>query len=174
MIKPAEYDVTIVEYMDYQCPNCRTSLKPLKQLLAKDKKVRLIYRDWPIFGPKSEAAALVALAAKYQGKYVVVHEALMAAPLPLDEKKIESAARSAGVDWQRLEKDMKTHSEEILALIRRNDEQAQSIGLEGTPGFLVGNTQYFGGMTLKELETAVAEVRQANSKAAGGGDKKAK
>lgn len=166
MVKPAAYDVTIVQYMDYQCPNCRTSHKPLKQLLAKDKKVRLIYRDWPIFGPKSEAAALIAIAAKYQGKYVEVHDALMQAPLPLTEEKIEAAARKAGADWDRLEKDLEEHNEEIVALIRRNDEQAQSIGLEGTPGFLIGNTQYFGGMTLKEFEANVAEARAAARKAA--------
>lgn len=163
MVRPAAYDVTIVEYMDYQCPNCRTSVAPIRQLLASDRKVRLIYRDWPIFGPASEGAALVALAAKYQGKYREVHEALMAAPLPLDEKRIEAAARGAGVDWPRLEKDMNSHSAEILALLRRNDEQAQSLGLQGTPGFLVGNTQFFGGMTLKELKEAVAKARSAGT-----------
>lgn len=49
-VEPKGYDVTIIEYMDYQCPYCRASHGPLKQLLAADKKVRIIYRDWPIFG----------------------------------------------------------------------------------------------------------------------------
>lgn len=160
MVKPANYDVTIVEYMDYQCPNCRASHEPMKQLLAKDKKVRVIYRDWPIFGAKSEAAAMVAIAARYQGKHAEVHDALMQAPLPLDEKKIEAAVKKAGADMTRLDKDLKDHSKEIVELIQRNDEQAQSIGLQGTPGFLVGDVQFFGGMTLKELETAVAEARK--------------
>lgn len=167
MVKPANYDVTIVEYMDYQCPNCRASHEPMKQLLAKDKKVRVIYRDWPIFGAKSEAAAMVAIAAQYQGKHAEVHDALMEAPLPLDEKKIEAAVKKAGADMTRIEKDLKDHSKEIVELIQRNDEQAQSIGLQGTPGFLIGNTQYFGSMSLKELEAGVADARKA-AKAGGG------
>lgn len=161
MVKPANYDVTIVEYMDYQCPNCRASHEPMKQLLAKDKKLRVIYRDWPIFGAKSEAAAMVAIAANYQGKHSEVHDALMEAPLPLDEKKIEAAVKKAGADMARLDKDLKDHSKEILELIQRNDDQAQSIGMQGTPGFLIGNVQFFGGMSLKELEKAVAEARKA-------------
>jgi protein-disulfide isomerase len=161
MVKPANYDVTIVEYMDYQCPNCRASHEPMKQLLAKDKKLRVIYRDWPIFGAKSEAAAMVAIAANYQGKHSEVHDALMEAPLPLDEKKIEAAVKKAGADMTRIDKDLKDHSKEILELIQRNDDQAQSIGMQGTPGFLIGNVQFFGGMSLKELEKAVAEARKA-------------
>ena len=74
MIAPKGYDVTIVEYMDYQCPACRASREPLAQLLARDKKVRVIFRDWAIFGPASEKAARLALASKYQGKYVAFHD----------------------------------------------------------------------------------------------------
>lgn len=165
MVKPATYDVTIVEYMDYQCPYCRASHGPLKQLLAKDKKVRVIFRDWPIFGPASEAAALTAIASKYQGKYLAMHDALMDTPLPLNKDKIRAAAKVAGVDWDRLQKDMTEHSEEIEDLFQRNSEQAESIGLQGTPGFIIGNVQSFGGMTLKQLEASVAKARK-NSHAA--------
>lgn len=168
-VKPASYDVTIIEYMDYQCPYCRASHGPLKQLLAKDKKVRVIFRDWPIFGPASEAAALTAIASKYQGKYLEMHEALMETPLPLDREKIRAAAKTAGVDWDRLQKDMAAHSEEIEDLFQRNSEQAEAIGLQGTPGFIIGNVQSFGGMTLKQLEASVANARKGSRKAAGSG-----
>lgn len=161
MVKPPSYDVTIVEYMDYQCPYCRATHGPLKQLVARDKKVRVIFRDWPIFGPASEAAALTAIASKYQGKYLAMHDALMETPLPLDKDKIRAAARTAGVDWDRLQKDMTAHSEEIEDLFQRNSEQAEAIGLDGTPGFIIGNVQSFGGMTLKQLQTSVANARKA-------------
>ncbi|MGN6058475.1 MAG: DsbA family protein [Sphingomicrobium sp.] len=164
-VKPPGYDVTIVEYMDYQCPYCRATHGPLKQLLAKDKKVRVIFRDWPIFGPASEAAALAAIASKYQGKYLAMHDALMETPLPLDHDKIKAAAVKAGVDWDRLQKDMAAHSEEIEDLFQRNDEQAQSIGLEGTPGFIIGEVQSFGGMTLKQLQASVAKARATRNAA---------
>jgi protein-disulfide isomerase len=165
-VKPPNYDVTIVEYTDYQCPYCRASHGPLKQLLAKDKKVRVIFREWPIFGPGSEAAALAAIASNYQGKYLAMHEALMETPLPLNKEKIRAAAKTAGVDWDRLQKDMADHSEEIEDLFQRNSEQAEMIGLQGTPGFIIGNVQSFGGMTLKQFETSVANARKSAGKAA--------
>ncbi len=160
MIAPAGYDVTIVEYLDYQCPACRASHGPLKQLLAKDKKVRVIFRDWPIFGAMSQRAALWAIASKYQGKYVAFHDALFAAPLPLDQAGIEAAAKQAGVDVAQLKKDIVTHTEDIEDLLARNDEQAQMLGLDGTPGFIIGSVQSFGGMTLKQFEESVADARR--------------
>jgi protein-disulfide isomerase len=159
MVKPPNYDVTIVEYMDYQCPYCRATQGPLKQLLAKDHKVRVIFRDWPIFGDASVQAALAAIASTYQGKYLAFHDALMETPLPLNEAKIKAAAQTAGVDWDQLQKDKIRHSDEIEDLFQRNDKQAQLMGLEGTPGFIIGNVQSFGGMTLKQLETSVASAR---------------
>jgi protein-disulfide isomerase len=160
MIKPPNYDVTIVEYMDYQCPYCRATQGPLKQLLAKDRRIRVIFRDWPIFGRASEHAALIAIASKYQGKYVAVHNALMETPLPLTEAKIKAAAKKAGADWDRIQKDIAAHSEEIEDLLARNDQQAQLLGLQGTPGFIIGNVQSFGGMTLEQLRESVAEARK--------------
>jgi protein-disulfide isomerase len=162
-VEPKGYDVTIVEYMDYQCPYCRASHGPLKQLLETDKKVRIIYRDWPIFGPASERAARSAIASKWQGKHTALHDALMTTPQPLTDAKIEAAAKSSGVDWSRLEADLKTHSVEIEALIRRNGEQAELLGLEGTPGFIIGNVQSFGGMTLPDLQAAVSEARHGRA-----------
>lgn len=160
MISPVGFDVTIVEYLDYQCPACRTTHGPLRQLIAKDKKVRVIFRDWPIFGAMSQRSALWAIASKYQGKYHAFQDALFDAPRPLDQAGIEAAAKKAGVDIAQLKKDIVAHSEDIEDLLARNDEQAQLLGLDGTPGFIIGNVQSFGGMTLKELEEAVDDARR--------------
>lgn len=159
-VKPAHYDVTIVEYMDYQCPYCRATHGPLKQLLASDHKIRVIFRDWPVFGPESQHAALIAVASKYQGKYLAVHDALMETPLPLNEEKIKAAAIKAGVNWERLQRDMAAHADEITDLFERNEAQANMLGLDGTPGFIIGNVQSFGGMTLKQLRQSVAKARK--------------
>ena len=158
-VAPNGYDVTVVQYLDYQCPACRTTHQPLKQLLAKDRKIRLIYRDWPIFGPVSGTAARLALASKYQGKYVAFHGALLTTPRPLNDDKIKAAAVKAGVDWATLQRDLKANATDIDDLIERNGQQADMLGLDGTPGFIIGGTQSFGGMTLKELEESVREAR---------------
>ena len=161
MVKPASYDVTIVEYTDYQCPFCRAAHDALLQLTAEDKKVRIIYRDWPIFGQPSERAARLAIASQWQGKHAAFHGALMKSPRPLSEQSIKAAAKKAGVDWAKLEADLKSRNAEVEALLARNDEQAMQLGLNGTPGFIIGDTLYPGGMDLAGFKEAVAEARKA-------------
>lgn len=160
MVKPATYDVTIVEYTDYQCPFCRKAHDALTQLVAKDKKVRIIYRDWPIFGSQSQRAARLAIASQWQGKHAAFHDALMKAPRPLTDQSIKAAAGKAGLNWAKLEADLKSRNAEVEALLKRNDEQAQMIGLDGTPGFIIGETLYPGGMDLAGLTEAVAHARK--------------
>ena len=162
-VQPKVYDVTIIEYMDYQCPYCRASHGPLKQLLATDRKVRVIFRDWPIFGPASERAARLAIASVWQDKHSAFHDALMTTSQPLSEAKIKAAAKTSGIDWPRLTIDLKRHASDIEALLKRNADQAEQLGLEGTPGFIIGNVQSFGGMTLAQFKDAVRVARRDRS-----------
>lgn len=156
---PPGYDFTIVEYMDYQCPYCRSAHATLKQLIAKDKKVRIIFRDIAVFGPASAKAAGVAIAAQYQGKYLVVHEALLAASRPLDDAKIEAAVKKAGADWPRLQADLKRHRVDIADLIERNLEQSEMLGFTGTPGWIFGSTLGKGDVSLPAIEAEIAKQR---------------
>lgn len=162
---PPGYDFTIVEYLDYQCPYCREAHAMLRELMAKDKKVRILFRDIPVFGAASEKAARVAIAAKYQNKYLAVHEALLAASRPLDDKKIEAAARKAGADWDRLQADLKRRSGDIDDLIERNMMQSEMLGFTGTPGFIIGSTLGFGAIKLAPIEKVIAETRAKAAKA---------
>ena len=75
---------------------------------------------------------------------------------------MQAAARRTGVDWARLQTDLKGHSQDIADLLARNSEQAEALGLEGTPGFVVGHTQSFGAMTLNHLQVNVKEARAAS------------
>ncbi|WP_114228602.1 MULTISPECIES: DsbA family protein [Sphingomonas] len=163
-VKPASYDVTIVEYTDYQCPYCRAAHDALVKLAATDKKVRIIFRDWPIFGPQSQRAARLAIASQWQGKFSAYQDALMKTPRPLTEQSIRAAATKAGVVWTKLEADLKRRQPEIEALLERNDNQAMQLGLEGTPGFIIGDRLYSGGMDFTGLKEAVAQVRKSGGK----------
>lgn len=158
-VAPAEHDVTVVQYVDYQCPYCRSSAEAVFKLIATDKKVKVLFRDWPVIGSESAWAAMVATAAKYQGKYLTAHKALMYAPRPLTKQRIETAIRKAGIDWPRLMADMKTRREDITDLLTRNEDQALMLGFNGTPGFIIGNFQSFGGITYADLAKTVAEAR---------------
>ena len=132
---------------------------PAEATFGGDRKVRIIYRDWPIFGPASERAARLAIASQWQDKHSAFHDALMTTTQPLSEAKIRAAAKKSGVDWPRLEADQKVHSANIEALLKRNADQAEQLGLEGTPGFIIGNVQSFGGMSVVELRAAVSKAR---------------
>ncbi|MBB3764909.1 DsbA family protein [Sphingomicrobium lutaoense] len=160
---PRGYDVTIVMYTDYQCPVCRASHGTLKKLVASDRKVRIIYRDWPVFGAASDKAARLAIASMWQKKHRVFHDQLMQVQGPLDDAKIRAAAKRAGVDWARLESDLKKHDDKISALMSRNDHQAALLGLEGTPGFIIGRSLVPGGLDLKEMRELVAKARKGGA-----------
>ena len=105
IIAPKGYDVTIVEYMDYQCPSCRTSHEPLQQLLAKDKKVRVIFKQFPILGPTSITGAQYAVAAQKQGKFVEFHDALMDDKDHVSQETLDKIAASLKLDTAKLKKD---------------------------------------------------------------------
>ena len=102
-VEPAAFNTTIIMYTDYQCPYCRKAHVALKELLSEDSKVRILYRDWPIFGPASEQAARLAIASKWQDRHTEFHDALMRTPGKLSDETIRTAAKKAGVDWAQLE-----------------------------------------------------------------------
>lgn len=161
-----EGDVTIVEYFDYQCPYCRKVHPDLMRLVAEDGKLRLVLKDWPIFGPNSQLAARAALAAKRQDKYAEMHAALMRTSGKLDPDKIRAAAREAGVDLDKLNADMQAHGGAIEAVLERNSEQADALNLTGTPAFLIGPFLVAGAPSLEEMKRAVSQSRARAKKGA--------
>lgn len=151
-------DVTIVEFFDYQCPYCRKMHPDLMRLVAEDGKIRLVLKDWPILTQFSQVAAKLALAARFQGKYAETHAALMETSGRLDQDKIRAAAVKAGLDLDKVDADMKTRGPEIAAVLARNAEQADALGLSGTPGLLVGPFKV-PGLGYEDLKKVVAEAR---------------
>ncbi|MEY9689055.1 protein-disulfide isomerase [Bradyrhizobium ottawaense] len=102
-------NVTIVEWSDYNCPYCRKLEPELRQVVQDDGKVRLVMKDWPILGPVSVTAARTALAAKFQDKYHQAHDALMGVSSRLTEPRINELLAAAGVDMDRLKRDLAGH-----------------------------------------------------------------
>jgi protein-disulfide isomerase len=153
-------DVIIVEYFDYNCPYCKKLVPALKALLAQDSNIGLVYKDWPVLGPVSEYAAASALAAGWQGKYLVAHEALMGGPRLAQDDQVDNILQHAGVNMDVLKKDRISHGKEIAALLGRNDEEANALGLKGTPGLVVGRQLVPGIADLSTLKQLVASARR--------------
>lgn len=153
-------DVTIVVFTDYQCPVCKATDPALQQLIDHDPHVRVIFKDWPIFGAQSKSAARMALAADRQGKYLAVHRALMAARVRLDDDAIRRIGIAAGVDWTRLTDVETSEAAELTRQLDNHARQAWSLGLQGTPAYIVGPYLIEGGLDERHLAQAVKRARK--------------
>lgn len=138
-IGPADAEVAVVEFFDYRCGYCKRSLGWTMNLVDKyPGKVKVIFKELPILSPESETAAHAAIAAGEQGKYLEMHEALM----ELDnssgftDEAIDEAARSVGVDVEKMRADMQTAK--VKKVIADSSALARKLGIGGTPNFLVG------------------------------------
>lgn len=157
--KSAGYDLTIVYFMDYQCPACRKYTPDVARAFREDRRLRIIYRDTPIFGPRSQAAARAAIASQFQGRHDAMHMALMTSEGALDDDAIRAAADRAGVDWQRLQRDLAARGEEIDRLIAWNQRLSRAAGVSGTPAFVVGTTLADGALDYRGMKNEIADAR---------------
>ena len=150
-------DVTVVEFFDYRCGVCRQVHPIVNQLIEGDPKIRRVYKEWPILGPESVVAARAAIAAHKQGRYLPFHNALMEARSNVTEATVLRIASSVGLDVARLQMDMQ--SPETGAIIQKNYALAQSLKLNGTPSFLIGDRIIRGGQDLESMRALVAQAR---------------
>lgn len=130
--------VTIVEFFDYQCIHCKKMSPTIDSLIKKDRDLRVIYKEFPIFGKSSDMASRVALAAGMQGKYLPMHEALLKIEKRLDDQLVMDAAKSLGLNMDKLKKDM--DSKEVTDILEANRQLAEKLHLMGTPAFIVAST----------------------------------
>lgn len=153
-----EGDVTVVEFFDYNCGYCKKVTPDLVKLVEGDKKVRVLFKDYPILSATSETAAKWALAAHKQKKYFEFHRLLMENRAPIDDALLEDVARRAGLDVDRAKRD--AESADILMQIERNRSLAASMGIRGTPAFLVGEEIAPGAIGLAEMKKMVEKARK--------------
>jgi len=154
-------DISIVEYFDYQCPYCRKIDPELRQVVQDDGKVRLVLKDWPILGPVSVVASRMALASKYQDKYLAAHEAMIGVNSKLTEPRIRELLGGAGIDLDRLDRDLAGNAKTIDAILARNNDQATAFGFKGTPSFIVGKFRVPGVLTMAQFDQVIADARKA-------------
>ena len=132
-------------------------------MLAEDKGVRLVLKQWPVFGGVSILAARVALASEWQGKFQAVHEALFALPLPFDGAAVRAAAQGAGVDLARLDADLIARGAELDLTLAANAAEARELKFAGTPGFVIGRQTAPGALPRDLLDKLIAQARAAGS-----------
>lgn len=153
-------DVTLVMFTDYACGYCRASAPMIERLLATDPKLRVVWREIPVLGPDSEAAARLALAAARAGRYPAFHRALFAGGQP-DAVHRAAAARAAGLDSAQV-----AAADSDPAISREIDNNlalAARLRIEGTPAFVIGDTLLNGAGSYERLARQIALTRQRAS-----------
>ena len=131
-------DVTLVEFFDYQCIHCKKMSPVVSDLIQKDANLRVIYKEFPIFGKSSEMASKAALAAAAQGKYQAMHDALLSQDKSLNNDIINTVAKSIGLNMTKFDADMKSKS--VNDQLDANRQLAEQLRLMGTPAFIVAST----------------------------------
>ena len=151
-------DVTVVEFFDYQCPYCKKMTAPLNDAMAKDSKLRVVFKEWPVLGPESLIAAKASLASQKQGKYKEFHNALMDTKGRLNETMIMSIAEKSGLDTKRLKKDM--DAPDVQEELKQNQALATALQLEGTPAFVIGSQMAPGAINADTLKDMIDAARK--------------
>ncbi|HWW63299.1 MAG TPA: DsbA family protein [Sphingomonadaceae bacterium] len=152
----ADGDVTLVEFFDYACPYCHVSVADIDLLLAEDKKLKVVFRELPILGDGSDAAAKVSLSAAKQGKFLDFHHKMYAADRPTTET-IAKARAASGLDPRQVASD--ESSSAVQDEIKQNLALARALGLTGTPTFVIGDQMLSGAVGYDALKKAIAEAR---------------
>jgi protein-disulfide isomerase len=157
----ADGDITVVEFFDYNCGYCKRGFSEVAKLVEKDKKVRVVFKEFPILREESEQASRVALAARMQGKYWEVHQEMITTKGLVNEAVGLKAAEKHGLDMVKLKADMA--SPEVKAELDGVKELAKKLSINGTPHFLVGDRAIGGAPEnlYDILEQHVAELRQS-------------
>ncbi len=153
-------DVTIVEFFDYRCSYCKRVAPAVMALVEEDAGIRLGMKEFPILSEDSMYAARAALAAEEQGLYWEMHVALMDHRGEYTQDVVVAIANSVGLDSERMLADMT--SPEIDAIIAKNYELAQLLGISGTPAFVIGDTVVPGAIDIDTMRDLIAEARSAS------------
>ncbi|MBC8038009.1 MAG: DsbA family protein [Rhizobiales bacterium] len=152
-------DVTMVEFFDYNCSWCKRGMPEVVNLIEGDKNLRIVLKEFPIFGEDSEYAAHAALASNKQGKYWQFHLAMLGHEGKLAKTDVDAIATAQGLDLALLKKDME--SPEIAETIGRNQKLAQDLAINATPAFVIDRKVIVSYLPKEALAAAIKEIRDA-------------
>ncbi len=152
-------DVTVVEFFDYNCGYCKRAMSDMDDILAKDKNIRFVLKEFPILGPDSMAAHKVADAVRILApeKYAEFHRELLVGQEHASEATAISVAAELGVEEAQIRKTMTERPNDEI--VRQAYQLANAIGITGTPTYVVGDEAVFGAVGLEQIEEKVKNVR---------------
>jgi protein-disulfide isomerase len=154
-------DITMVEFFDYNCGYCKRALADMHGLLEADPKLKIVLKELPVLGQPSTEVAHVAVAVRMQDeagtKYLAFHERLLSSRGRVDKARALEVAVEVGLDVPRLERDMA--SDEVRATLEENAKLARELGINGTPGYVVGDVVLLGAVGMAALKERIDSQR---------------
>ncbi|MGN7291501.1 DsbA family protein [Rhizobium sp. SAFR-030] len=152
-------DVTIVEFFDYNCGYCKHALSDMETVLAADKNVRFVLKEFPILGPDSMAAHRVANAVRLIApeKYPEFHRGLLGGQTRATEDTAIEVATGLGISAAAIRASMEKNPNEPQ--VRATYEIANALGVTGTPFYVVGEEALFGAVGKQQLAEKIANMR---------------
>lgn len=154
----ADDALVVVEFFDYNCGYCKRAIDAVNKVIEENEDVRFVFKEFPILSDSSRLAAKYALAAAEQGKYLEYHTALMEAKGGKTEEKLLSIAKDLGLDTEKLKKD--AESSKIQKEISENRELAQSLGISGTPAFIIGDEMQPGYIPYEQMKEIIEREKE--------------
>ena len=152
--------IIVAEFSDFQCPYCAKAQVVVKEFMTRNQgDVTLVFKHFPLteIHQQAEPAALAAWAATQQGKFWEYHDALFEQQSKLGEEFYLELANNLKLDIERFNRDRQ--SPEAKAAIKKDFELGKSLGVRGTPSFVVNGIFLSGAPTVKDLEELVAQVK---------------
>jgi protein-disulfide isomerase len=154
-------DVTFVEFFDYNCGYCKRAMADMMELMKADPKLKVVLKEFPVLSQGSVEAAQVAVAVRMQDptgkKYLDFHQKLLTGRGAADKARALAAAKEAGLDMAKLEKDL--GSAEVKSTLEENLKLADSLGMNGTPSYVIGKQIVIGAVGLEALREKIATAR---------------
>ncbi|MBV9564221.1 MAG: DsbA family protein [Bradyrhizobium sp.] len=152
-------DVTFVEFFDYNCGYCKRAMSDMLNLMKSDSKLKVVLKEFPVLSEGSVEAAKVAVAVRMQdpSKYLDFHTKLLGGRGPADKARALAAAKEAGLDTARIEKDLA--SPEVQGTIEENFKLAEDMGMNGTPSYVIGKQIVVGAVGLDGLKEKIGLAR---------------
>ena len=149
--------ITVYEFSDYNCGYCKRMFAPVIALVANNSDVRMVIKEFPILSPSSLSAAKAGIAAQKQGKFEIFHKSLMTYRGQVTDDAITAAAKAADIDIDQMRGDM--DSKDTTAIIARTRAAAAALGINGTPGFVIGDTIIPGAVDPAQLQAVIDALR---------------
>ncbi len=154
-------DVTFVEFFDYNCGYCKKAMMDMLEIMKGDPKLKVVLKEFPVLNAGSVEAAQVGVAVRMQDasgkKYLDFHQKILNGRGGADKARAMAAAKDAGLDMARLEKDLA--SPEIRATIEENFKLAEAMGMNGTPSYVIGKQVVIGAVGVEALKEKIGIAR---------------